>query len=166
MARWGSLGSGIGQYNHPHALAVDRSGNIYVADSGNSRVVKLSPGGVVQWTYNTGFFPGLDSISVGGSQNVFVGDSHYIVKLSPSGSFITYWDTGYKPEPADDSYSGFDNRVRGLTLDRSGNIYDSIEQDVLCYKSCPTGRLGGDAIARRNAARQAMGLRWDLLPTE
>ena len=35
---WGSSGSGDGQFSHPHCVAVDSSGNVYVADSGNYRI--------------------------------------------------------------------------------------------------------------------------------
>jgi DNA-binding beta-propeller fold protein YncE len=38
LSQWGEPGSGPGQLNLPHALAVDRAGHVYVADRGNSRV--------------------------------------------------------------------------------------------------------------------------------
>ena len=36
--RWGSLGSGDGQFNYPNGVAADGSGNIYVADMENQRI--------------------------------------------------------------------------------------------------------------------------------
>ena len=39
----GAAGSGDEQLNYPRYLAVDRYGNVLVADSGNHRVVFLSP---------------------------------------------------------------------------------------------------------------------------
>ena len=42
--RWGSLGSGDGQFNHPIGVAV-RDGNVYVADYDNHRVQKFSSSG-------------------------------------------------------------------------------------------------------------------------
>ena len=38
-----AAGSGVGQLNDPRDLAVDKHGNVLVADSGNHRVVLLSP---------------------------------------------------------------------------------------------------------------------------
>jgi hypothetical protein len=35
---WGTRGTGPGQFNTPHAIAVDRHNNIYVGDRGNRRV--------------------------------------------------------------------------------------------------------------------------------
>ena len=38
LRSFGSLGSGAGQFNFPRGVAVDGSGNIFVADGGNGRV--------------------------------------------------------------------------------------------------------------------------------
>src|SRR6201987_1241548 len=35
---WGERGNGPGQFNTPHAIATDASGNVYVADRGNHRI--------------------------------------------------------------------------------------------------------------------------------
>ena len=35
LATWGSYGSGNGQFYYPGGVAVDGSGNVYVADTGN-----------------------------------------------------------------------------------------------------------------------------------
>jgi len=38
LGEWGSTGSGDGQFSFPSALAVDPSGRVYVADTGNNRI--------------------------------------------------------------------------------------------------------------------------------
>ena len=38
---FGSQGAGTGQFDYPHGIAVDDAGNVYVADTGNDRIVKL-----------------------------------------------------------------------------------------------------------------------------
>ncbi len=54
LATIGSAGSGNGQFNDPEGIAVDSSGNIYVADSGNNRVQKFNKNGVYQSQFGSG----------------------------------------------------------------------------------------------------------------
>ena len=42
---WGEKGTAPGQFNEPRGLAYDAGGNVYVADSKNSRMQKLGPNG-------------------------------------------------------------------------------------------------------------------------
>jgi DNA-binding beta-propeller fold protein YncE len=43
VTKWGSLGSGNGQFRYPQGAAVDASGNIFVVDFLNNRVQKFAP---------------------------------------------------------------------------------------------------------------------------
>jgi hypothetical protein len=43
ITKWGSRGSGDGQFNDPWGIAVDASGNVFVADTGNDRVQVFAP---------------------------------------------------------------------------------------------------------------------------
>ena len=45
-ARWGTAGSGNGQFKLPLGIAVDAAGNVYVADAGNDRIQKFTSDGV------------------------------------------------------------------------------------------------------------------------
>jgi streptogramin lyase len=45
VASWGSLGSGPGQFDTPHGIAVSPTDEIYVADRGNRRVQVFDPDG-------------------------------------------------------------------------------------------------------------------------
>ena len=38
IGSWGEPGTGPGQFNTPHSIATDASGNVYVADRGNGRI--------------------------------------------------------------------------------------------------------------------------------
>ena len=42
LLKWGSNGSGDGQFSSPRGVAVDSAGNVYVADSNNYRIQKFS----------------------------------------------------------------------------------------------------------------------------
>jgi Tol biopolymer transport system component len=41
VTKWGSYGGGDGELNYPDVIAVDSSGNVYVADSYNHRIQKF-----------------------------------------------------------------------------------------------------------------------------
>ena len=43
LAKWGTEGSGDGQFKDPRGIAVDGSGNVYVADYSNNRIQKFAP---------------------------------------------------------------------------------------------------------------------------
>ena len=46
---FGSFGSNPGQLNSPRDIAIDSTGNIYVADAGNNRVQKFTSAGTIVW---------------------------------------------------------------------------------------------------------------------
>jgi ABC-type Fe3+-hydroxamate transport system substrate-binding protein len=43
VTKWGTQGSGDGHFNGLSGIAVDASGNVYVADGGNARIEVFSP---------------------------------------------------------------------------------------------------------------------------
>src|SRR2546422_805750 len=51
VTKWGSMGSGDGQFDGPIGLAVDRNGNVFVADILNHRIQKFDKSGtfMTQW---------------------------------------------------------------------------------------------------------------------
>ncbi len=112
----GAYADGIGdkvQFNEPHGLDIDDEGNLYVADSGNQRIRKISPEGVVTTIAGSGtdliydssyiaggYQDGLVSsakfnfplgLAVGKDKSIYVADSynHCIRKISPEGIVST-----------------------------------------------------------------------------
>ena len=88
-----TIGSGL---NGPSGVAVDGSGNIYIADNGNNRVLKETPNGssYTQTTIDTGLnFP--LGVAVDGSGNVYVADANNsrVLKETPNGSSYTQTTT-------------------------------------------------------------------------
>src|SRR5207302_1702605 len=57
VTKWGSQGGGDGQFANPTGVAVDGSGNVFVADSGNDRIQKFTNTGtfLTKWgSYGSG----------------------------------------------------------------------------------------------------------------
>ncbi len=102
---WGELGSRDGQFSSPHDVALDPQGNMYLADTLNNRVQKLSTDGeaTAQWG-NTGQKPGEfrspRGLTIDGEGQMFVSDTlnHRIQKLSAEGQPLRQWgEQGSKP---------------------------------------------------------------------
>ncbi len=134
----GLFGSGteFGQFDKPLGVAVDGSGTIYVADSGNHRVQKFNAAGgfVTAWGESGPgpgqFFKYLPGIGVDRHGNVFTVDRDFnghqrVQKFTSTGGFITSWDP-----PADATY---------IAIDSADQVYVSTQQGVLVYT--PTGAL-------------------------
>ena len=105
----GSRGSADGtgsvaRFNKPEGIAVDSVGVVYVVDTGNHTIRKITPGGVVSTLAGlTGSWGSADGkgsaarfnsptgIAYGGGENVFVADwgNHTIRKITPDGMVST-----------------------------------------------------------------------------
>jgi DNA-binding beta-propeller fold protein YncE len=127
ITQWGSNGSGDGQLNFPESVAIDSSGNVYIADSGNNRIQKFSSDGtfITKWGSlgnGTGQFHEPSGIAVDSSGNVYVADfsNDRIQKFSSTGTFITKWGS---PGSGDGQFA----TPYGVAVDSSGNVYVSDE---------------------------------------
>ena len=99
----GGKGTGKGQFDSPTGLAVDRTGNILVADTGNGRIEKFSPSGAFLSAIGTkgtgpGQLGGPNGVAIDRVGNVYVTEAsnHRLQKLAPDGTFIAEWKG---PEP-------------------------------------------------------------------
>jgi PKD repeat protein len=123
ITKWGSYGTGDGQFAAPFGVAVDSSGNVYVADYFIDRIQTFDSNGnfITKWgSYGTGDgqfeYPG--GVAVDSSGNVYVGDcwNHRIQKFDSNGNFITKWG----------SYGTGDGQFDtpgGVAVDSFGNVY-------------------------------------------
>ena len=129
--------SSTAQFSSPYGVAVDTSGNVYVADHSNHRIRKITPGGEVSTFAGTddaghrdggGSMAQFDSptgVAVDISGNVYVADysNHCIRKITPGGEVSTIAgsdDAGHRDGGG--SMAQFDSPT-GVAVDTSGNLY-------------------------------------------
>jgi DNA-binding beta-propeller fold protein YncE len=101
----GGVGTEPGQFAGPRGLATDDHGNIYVSDTGNSRIQEFDPEGkFITFIGTAGSGPGElrqpNGIAVDPSGNIYVADAmnQKLIKYGADGKFVSEWkgpDSGF-----------------------------------------------------------------------
>lgn len=78
------------ELNSPQGIAIDSAGNLYIADSGNNEVRKITPGGAISTVASQLNNP--LSVAVDGQGSVYIADSgdNQIVQVNSAGSTSTF----------------------------------------------------------------------------
>jgi hypothetical protein len=161
LAGSATLGSADGtgsaaSFNNPTGLAVDASGNIYVADYGNNEIRKITSTGVVTtWAGNailsgstdgTGTaasFYGPSGITVDSSGNLYVADANNnrIRKITPSGAVTTWAGNSARGSTDGTSTAASFYGPSGVAIDVSGNLYVADASNNKIRKINPFGAV-------------------------
>jgi sugar lactone lactonase YvrE len=136
IAKFGGHGTGPGQFELPADVAVDSSGTIDVADTGNDRVQQLDSTGA--YIREAGGFSLPQGVAVDAASDFYVADTgnNRVQKLSPAGALLGTWssfnggDTFSGAEdvalsPGGDLYVADTGHSRIVELDASGNYVRS-----------------------------------------
>jgi hypothetical protein len=81
LGSWGEPGSGPGQFNLPHGIAVDRGGRVYVADRENSRVQIFSRDGVFREAWDWVNRP--CDLFIDAEERIFIAELGFVVGNEP-----------------------------------------------------------------------------------
>jgi streptogramin lyase len=128
LAKWGSYGTTNGQFSGALGVALDASGNVFVADGGSScRIEKFTGSGdyLTQWgscytnnldTQNCGIW----SISIGPSGVIAAADPgcNMVKEFSAAGTLLFRSTT-----PLGGCTPGFFATPYGIAVDNLGNLY-------------------------------------------
>ena len=144
------------RFHDPQGVAVDTSGNVYVAEDVNETVRKITPAGVVttlagypqsagaaDGTGNAARFSYLSGVAVDKTGNIYVADqgNHAIRKITPAGVVTTLAGQSGNPGSADGigSVARFYNPL-GIAVDPSGNLYvaDTRNREIRATHSLTT----------------------------
>jgi DNA-binding beta-propeller fold protein YncE/copper chaperone CopZ len=119
IAALGTSGSGPAQFREPMGVAVDAQGNVYVADSRNRRVQKLSPEGKFLEEFGgPDVFKKPVDVAVGAEGTIYVCDyeADRVEAFSQDGKRLYGWG---EPGEGDGQFRS----PAGIAADKAGNLY-------------------------------------------
>jgi hypothetical protein len=132
---WGHKGSGPGEFDTPHMLAMDSTGRLFVADRGNSRIQIFDQNGgfLTEWKQ----FGKPSGVYINKNDDIYVSDSESTEKTNPGfmqgirvGNVKDGKVTAFIPETKELS------AVEGVAADDAANIYGG-------YTNTPNFTKGG-----------------------
>jgi NHL repeat len=142
------------RFNAPTGIAIDGAGNLYVSDSSNRRIRKISPLGEVSTLAGSGVVGNLDGagtaatftrpfgLTLDGSGNLYVTDigSNLLRKISPAGAVTTLAGTEGTAGVVDGVGTAAQFKAPAFpSLDAAGNLYVSDYGGHTLRKVTPAG---------------------------
>ncbi|MFY8033105.1 MAG: hypothetical protein ACOVMN_01215, partial [Flexibacteraceae bacterium] len=140
-------------FNQPIGMAVDASGNVYVADYSNNRIRKITSAGVVTTlagSGTTGYADGTGTaaaisgphgVCVDASGNVYVAcyNDHRIRKITAAGVVTTIAGSGIAGFANGTGTAATFNNPTSIAVDGLGNLYVADPNNNRIRKITPTG---------------------------
>lgn len=150
------------RFDRPAGMAIDRMGNIYVADANNHRIRIINQFGEVTTLAGSGERGFADgnaqnakfnypvAVAVDATGNVFVSDkeNNRVRKITPGGMVSTLAGSGTKGKADGNGSAASFNYLSGITTDAAGNVYVCDESRI--RKITPAGSVTSFAGTGRN----------------
>ncbi|MDB5096774.1 MAG: hypothetical protein JWM80_1195 [Cyanobacteria bacterium RYN_339] len=145
----------LARFNYPRGVAVDPVGNVYVADTDNDRIRKITPQGMVSTLSGIGTqgyvdgprvmarFAYPNGVTVDGLGNVYVADAanRRIRKVSPGGTASTLAGDGYQGYADAAGREARFSSPRGIAVDDLGYVYVADLGNSRIRMVSPTGQV-------------------------
>jgi len=136
--------------NHPRGLALDSAGGVYIADTDNWRIRRVTPAGIVSSVAGNGAygatgdggqatnasFSDVTDIALDSAGDLYIADAsnHRVRKVTPGGIVTTLAGTGVQGSSGDGGLAtnATLNRPISVALDAAGNLYicDSANHNI------------------------------------
>ena len=155
---WGSTGSGAGEFNVPHTIALDSQGRVFVGDRANNRIqIFDQDGNFLDVWYQFGRPSG---IAITGDDMIYVADSESWGTDNPG------WKKGIRVgsardgsvlyliedlEPTASEHSG----AEGVGVDSEGNVYGAVVRRRMLEKHVLTASSGASSGAQSSTAQSS-----------
>ncbi len=155
-------------FNYPSAVAVDSAGNVYVADTNNVVIRKITPAGVVSTfagiagqaggadgTGSAARFAGPGALAIDSTDNLYVSDRLTVRKITPAGVVTTVAGAaglaGYLDGVG--SAARFSS-LRGIAVDADGNVFVADDGNLTVRRITPDGVVSTWAGAAPSAGSE------------
>ncbi len=157
LGEWGTRGDGPGQLSHPVSLAVDTTGNAYIADPGSGFVHKFDPQGHPLLSFQDPALGHPDGIAVDVGGAIYVADSG-------RGSVIIFYPDGSRFREIRCAPRRSAKDSLAVTVDEEGNMFvlDARFHRIQRFNlrgrlEKAWGRTGSEPGERKSPVRVALG---------
>ncbi len=142
LLSWGGTGSGPGEFNVPHTIALDSQGRLFVGDRANNRIqIFDQQGTLLDVWYQFGRPSG---IAIGADDRIYVADSESYGTDNPG------WKKGIRVGSARDGSGQYliedleptaieHSGAEGVGVDSAGNVYGGVVRRRMIEKHVPNG---------------------------
>ena len=141
LMSWGGTGSGAGEFNVPHTIAIDSQGRVFVGDRGNNRIQIFDRAGTLLDVWYQ--FGRPSGIAIGADDRIYVADSESFGSDNPG------WKKGIRVGSASDGSVQYfiedleptaieHSGAEGVGVDSQGNVYGAVVRRRMLEKHVPS----------------------------